>query len=97
MPHNDRLNLEGPLAQQFLEQGVGKEITITIQGKLIEIGMRPDYSEAPGEPGKKSKEPKLIPHAEIQILKVNGKGGKSVKDMDSDEFEKEVHEAKQPK
>ena len=95
--HEDRLHLSGPLAQQFLSFKVGKDVSLTISGRLLEVGLRPDYMGEPVSLGKKPKKepkPKDIAHAEIQIFKVNGKSGKKVEDMDNEEMEEEITKTK---
>ena len=98
MPHEDRLHLSGPLAQQFLSFKVGKDVSLTISGKLLEVGLRPEYPMGQpvplGKKPKKEPKPKEIAHAEIQIFKVNGKSGKKVEDMDSEEMEEEITKTK---
>lgn len=94
----DKLCLEGDLAQPFMSHKVGDRIPIKLDAVLVAVGMRPDYTDA--APGG-SKKPPTKPYVEFVLRSVNGKSENPKEETDtgaepdyanmaSGEFEKTV-------
>lgn len=63
-----RLTVEGKMAERFLKRGVGTKVKLTVNAKMMEAGLMPDYSEPmnPGEGHKKMR--KMIPRVTLHII-----------------------------
>lgn len=97
--NHQRLELSDKDAKPFMKMGIDTSVSLSVSGVIREIGKREHYSDVPMNGpsktnGKKSEKPKEVPYVIIDIHSVSGKKGKPVEDLNEDELEGEIVEAK---
>lgn len=99
-PMNEqRLCLDGDMAEPFMKHKVGDKVTLTVDAVLVGAELRQDYENSAPQPEGKSKpkEPKKKPHVEFVIAAVDGAEAAADgvdEDTTDEEMEEKISKAK---
>lgn len=95
---HQRLELSDADAKPLVKLGIDAQVTLSISGKIREIGKHHKMEELPMEAGTSEKpnkkKPKEVPYVIIDIMTVTGRKGKPVEELSEDELEEDIMEAK---